>query len=171
LQVAVVGCAGKGLSDLTEIGSHARVKFTGFCDVDVSHFAQADQKFPDVPHYQDFREMFAQLGDKFDAVQVSTPDHMHAFIALEAMRRGKHVYCQKPLTHTVWEARQMRLQAAKSQVATQMGNQIHSHETYRTAVQLVRAGAIGRAALSELAGRRAAAHEAISRWVEDRRGC
>jgi hypothetical protein len=69
---------------------------------------------------------------------------MHAIIALEAMRRGKHVYCQKPLTHTVWEARQMRLQAAKSQVATQMGNQIHSHETYRTAVQLVRDGVIGK---------------------------
>ncbi len=144
LQVVGVGCAGKGLSDLTEIGSHARVKFVGFCDVDTSRFAKADQKFPDVPHFQDFREMFAKLGDGFDAVVVSTPDHMHAFIALDAMRRGKHVYCQKPLTHTVWEARQMRLQAAKSKVATQMGNQIHSASEYRTAVRLIQEGTIGK---------------------------
>jgi hypothetical protein len=77
-------------------------------------------------------------------VIVSTPDHTHAAISLDAMRRGKHVYCQKPLTHTVWEARQMRLQAKKSKVVTQMGNQIHSHEAYRTAVKLVRDGAIGK---------------------------
>lgn len=87
--------------------------------------------------------MFAKLGDKFDAVSVSTPDHMHAFIALDAMRRGKHVYCQKPLAHTVWEARQMRLQAEKSKVITQMGNQIHSNKEYRTAVKLLRDGTIG----------------------------
>ena len=144
LQVAVVGCNGQGFSDLTEIGSHARVKFTGFCDVDTARFDKADAKFPGVAHFQDFREMFAKLGDTFDAVQVSTPDHMHAFIALDAMRRGKHVYCQKPLTHTVWEARQMRLQAAKSKVITQMGNQIHSAGEYRTAVKLIRDGAIGK---------------------------
>jgi len=144
LQIAVVGCSGKGLSDLSEIGSHAKAKFTGFCDVDLTHFDKADQKFPGVPHFQDFREMFNKLGDQFDAVQVSTPDHMHAFIALEAMRRGKHVYCQKPLTHTVWEARQMRRQAAKSWVMTQMGNQIHSASEYRTAVKLVQDGVIGK---------------------------
>ena len=144
LQVAVVGCNGKGYSDLMEIGSHAKVKFTGFCDVDMSRFDKADAKFPGVPHFQDFREMFAKLGDQCDAVQVSTPDHMHAFIALDAMRRGKHVYCQKPLSHTVWEARQMRLQAAKSWVITQMGTQIHSAAEYRTAVKLARDGVIGK---------------------------
>jgi hypothetical protein len=88
--------------------------------------------------------MFSKLGGQFDAVSVSTPDHMHAFIALDAMRRGKHVFCQKPLTHTVWESRQMRLQAEKSKVITQMGNQIHSQKEYRTAVKLVRDGAIGK---------------------------
>jgi predicted dehydrogenase len=144
LQIAAVGCSGKGLSDINEIGSHAKAKYVGFCDVDTSRFDKADQKFPGVPHYQDFREMFAKLGEGFDAAIVSTPDHMHAFIALEAMRRGKHVYCQKPLAHTVWEARQMRLQAAKSKVATQMGNQIHSATEYRTAVKLIRDGAIGK---------------------------
>jgi predicted dehydrogenase len=144
LQIAAVGCSGKGLSDITEVGSHPRAKYVGFCDVDIARFDKADQKFPGVPHFQDFREMFAKLGDTFDAAIVSTPDHMHACIALDAMRRGKHVYCQKPLTHTVWEARQMRLQAAKSKVVTQMGNQIHSHEAYRTAVKLLRDGALGK---------------------------
>jgi predicted dehydrogenase len=144
LQIAAVGCSGKGFSDISEVGSHARAKYVGFCDVDTARFDKADQKFPGVAHFQDFREMFAKLGDSFDAVIVSTPDHMHAFIALDAMRRGKHVYCQKPLTHTVWEARQMRLQAAKSKVATQMGNQIHSASEYRTAVKLIRDGTIGK---------------------------
>ncbi len=144
LQVAVVGCSNRGLSDLIEIGSHPKVKFTGFCDVDTARFEGADQKFPGVAHFQDFREMFSTVGAGFDAVLVSTPDHMHAFISLEAMRLGKHLYCQKPLTHTVWEARQMRLQAARSKVVTQMGNQIHSHTAYRTGVKLVRDGVIGK---------------------------
>ena len=81
---------------------------------------------------------------EFDAVIVSTPDHMHAPIALPAMQLGKHVFCQKPLTHTVFEARQMRLAAKKYGVVTQMGNQIQSHEAYRTAVKLVHDGAIGK---------------------------
>jgi len=144
LQVAVVGANGQGLSDLGQIGSHPRVQFTGFCEVDTSRFGPADAKFPGVPHFQDFRQMFADLGDKYDAVQVSIPDHMHARVALEAMRAGKHVYCEKPLTHTVWEARQMRLQAEKSKVITQMGNQIHSASEYRTGVKLVRDGVIGK---------------------------
>jgi predicted dehydrogenase len=144
LQIVAIGCDGKGLSDITEIGSHAKARYVGFCDVDTTRFAKADAKFPGVPHFADYREMFAQLGDTFDGAIVSTPDHMHAPIALAALRRGKSVYCQKPLTHTVWEARQLRLAAAQAQVATQMGNQIHSHEAYRTAVQLVRQGAIGK---------------------------
>jgi len=144
LQIVAVGCSNKGFSDIAEIGSHAKVKYVGFCDIDSTRFDKADAKFPGVPHFVDAREAFAKLGDTFDAAIVSTPDHMHAFLALDAMRRGKHVYVQKPLTHTVWEARQMRLQAAKSKVATQMGNQIHSHEAYRTAVKLLRDGAIGK---------------------------
>jgi predicted dehydrogenase len=144
LQVAVVGANGQGLSDLTQLGSHAKLQFVGFCDVDTSRISQAAAKFPTVPHFQDFREMFDKLGDTCDAVQVSIPDHMHAFVSLDAMRRGKHVYCQKPLTHTVWEARQMRLQAAKSKLITQMGNQIHSASEYRTAVKLIRDGVLGK---------------------------
>jgi predicted dehydrogenase len=144
LQIIGVGCDGKGFSDLAEVGSHQKAKFVGFCDVDSNRFAKIDQKFPGVPRYADYREMYARLGASFDAVVVSTPDHMHAAIAIEAMRQGKHVYCQKPLSHTVWEARQMRLQAVKSKVRTQMGNQIHSASEYRTAVRLIQEGVIGK---------------------------
>src|SRR4029079_12675779 len=91
LQVAVVGANGQGLSDLSELGSHAKLKFVGFCDVDTSRIEKAAAKFPAVPHFQDFREMFTKLGETCDAVQVSIPDHMHAFVSLDAMRRGKHV--------------------------------------------------------------------------------
>lgn len=144
LHVACVGVKGMGFSDLSNIGAHEAVKFVGFCDVDATHFDQADQAFPGVPHFSDFREMLSSLGDTVDAVSVSTPDHMHAPVALAAMRAGKHVYCQKPLTHTVWEARQMRLKAEHAGVITQMGNQIHSHVAYRTGTRLIREGAIGK---------------------------
>src|SRR6185369_12888127 len=82
LQVAVVGSNGQGLSDLGEIGSHPNMQFVGFCDVDTSRLDKATAKFPGVATYQDFREMFAKLGAGLDAVQVSTPDHMHALVAL-----------------------------------------------------------------------------------------
>jgi len=144
LQLAAVGCAGKGFSDIAEVGSHAKAKYVGFCDVDTTRFDKVDAKFPGVPHFADFREMFAKLGDTFDGVIVSTPDHMHASPTIAALQRGKHVYCQKPLSHTVWEARQMRLWAEKAKVATQMGNQIHSASEYRTAVKLIRDGVIGK---------------------------
>jgi predicted dehydrogenase len=144
LQIAVMGCKGQGLSDLTQIGSHPKAKFIGFCDVDSSRFADALKKFPETPTFGDWRQMFDQLGDTLDAVQVSTPDHWHAPITLAAMKRGKHVYCQKPLTHTVWEARQVRLAAERAKVITQMGNQIHSAKEYRTAVKAIRDGVIGK---------------------------
>ena len=144
LQIVAVGCSGKGLSDIAESGSHPKAKFVAFCDVDTERFREADKKFPGTPHYQDWREMFGKLSDTFDAVTVSTPDHWHAPVAMAAMRLGKHVYCQKPLAHTVWEVRQMRRQAEISKVITQMGNQIHSHEAYRTGVKLIRDGVIGK---------------------------
>lgn len=144
LQVAVVGCGGKGFSDLNEVGSHAKVKFVGFCDVDSTRFDKADQKFPGVPHFSDFRDMYQKLGETMDAVIVATPDHMHALPSIEAMKRGCHVYCEKPLSHSVWEARQMQLHAKKAGVATQMGNQIHSAAEYRTAVRLLRNEVIGK---------------------------
>jgi predicted dehydrogenase len=97
-----------------------------------------------VPVFQHYREMFDQLGETLDAVTVSTPDHMHAYITLDAMRRGLHVYCQKPLTHNVWEARQVALQAKQSNVITRLGNQIHSHSAYRSAAKAIQSGALGK---------------------------
>lgn len=144
LQVVSVGCDGKGYDDIKEIGSHAKVRYVGFCDIDTQRFGQALQRFPGVRQFADFREMYAKLGDGFDAAVVSTPDHMHALPALLAMRAGKHVYLQKPLAHSVAEARELRLTAARMGVRTQMGNQIHSHMAYRTAVQVIQAGRIGK---------------------------
>ncbi|MCA9065338.1 MAG: Gfo/Idh/MocA family oxidoreductase, partial [Planctomycetaceae bacterium] len=144
LQIAGIGCEGKGWSDISEMASHPMAQYVGFCDVDLGRTENARKLNPDAPVSQDYRELLESLGDKVDAVTVSTPDHMHAFIGLDAMRRGKHVYCQKPLTHNVWEARQMALQAKKSNVITRLGNQIHSHRFYRTAVQAIQSGAIGK---------------------------
>lgn len=144
LQIVGVGCEGKGWSDISTIAKHPQVQYVGFCDIDLSRTQNVKQLNPDAPIVQNYRELFDQLGDKFDAATVSTPDHMHAFIALDAMRRGKHIYCQKPLTHNVWEARQMTLQAKKSGVITRMGNQIHSHGFYRSAVHAVKSGVLGK---------------------------
>jgi predicted dehydrogenase len=140
LHVAAVGCNGMGWSDISAIGSHPKVKFVGFCDIDESRFNEVDKAYPGVKHFFDYREMLTELGDRVDAVIVSTPDHMHAPIAMMAMNLGKHIYCQKPLTHTVWEARQMRLLATKNDLTTQMGNQIHSANEYRSAVRMVQEG-------------------------------
>ncbi|MCB1228223.1 MAG: Gfo/Idh/MocA family oxidoreductase [Verrucomicrobiales bacterium] len=144
LQVASIGANGMAFTDIKNIGAHPAVKYVGFCDIDSTRFDKADADFPGVPHFADFREMLAQLGDTVDAVSVGTPDHMHAWAAMSAMRAGKHVYCQKPLAHTVWEARQMRLLAEKTGVTTQMGNQIHSAIEYRLGTRLIREGAIGK---------------------------
>ncbi len=144
VQIAGIGCDGKGYSDIREMHGHPQAKLVGFCDVDLARTERVKELNPDAPVYQDYRDMLSELGDKVDAVTVSTPDHMHAFIGLDAMRQGKHVYCQKPLTHNVWEARQMALQAKKSNVITRLGNQIHSHQFYRTGVEAIRAGRIGK---------------------------
>lgn len=144
VQIASIGVEGQGYNDLHSLASHAKAAFVGFCDVDSARFKRADARVPGVPHFKDFRVMLEQLGDKVDAVNVAIPDHMHALAAISAMRRGKHVYCQKPLAQTVWESRQMRLWAEKKNVVTQMGNHIHSAVEYRLGTRLLREGAIGK---------------------------
>ncbi len=144
VQVASVGVSGMGHTDVHNISKHERVKYVGFCDIDTRNFERVDKLAPGTPHFADFRVMLEKLGDTVDAVAVSIPDHMHARVAIEAMKRKKHVYVQKPLAHTVWECRQMRLWAEKVGVVTQMGNQVHSQVEYRMATQLQRAGTIGK---------------------------
>ena len=145
LRIASIGCGGKGWSDLTATAASPKVQVVGLCDIDESekHLGQAAMKYPDAKRFTDWRKLL-DGSSEIDAVIVSTPDHMHAPISLPAMQLGKHVQCQKPLTHSVFEARQMRLAAARYKVVTQMGNQIQSHEAYRTAVKLVHDGAIGK---------------------------
>ena len=145
LNVASIGTGGKGWSDLTEIAKSPQVNIVALCDIDESapHLGRAAATFPKARRYTDWRRLLDDARD-FEAVIVSTPDHMHAPISLAAMELGKHVHCQKPLTHTVSEARQMRTAAKKAGVVTQMGNQIQSHVAYRTAVAIVHEGAIGK---------------------------
>jgi predicted dehydrogenase len=145
LRLASVGTGGKGWSDLTATAASPKVDVVALCDIDESKdfLGRAAEKYAQARRFTDWRKLLDE-NKEFDAVIVSTPDHMHAPISLPAMQLGKHVQCQKPLTHTVFEARQMRLAARKFNVVTQMGNQIQSHETYRTAVKLVHDGVIGK---------------------------
>ena len=103
LNVAAVGCGGKGLSDITEISRGNRIAF--LCDVDRNLAKGAMERFPDAKFFSDYREMFAAVADQIDVVTVSTPDHRHFPIAVEAIRRGKPVMVQKPLTNNLWECR------------------------------------------------------------------
>ena len=147
LNIASIGTGGKGWDDLTQVAKSPHVNVVALCDIDETpgHLGRAAEKFSEAKRFFDYRKLLDDANHKaFDAVIVSTPDHMHAPISLPAMQLGKHVYCQKPLTHTVHEARQMRAVATKYKLVTQMGNQIQSHQFYRTAVSLVHAGAIGK---------------------------
>ena len=140
LNVAFVGAGGRGASNLGAIGRTENV--VAFCDVDSQRAAASFRRFPKATKYQDFRVMLERQRD-IDAVVVSTPDHQHAVAAAAAIRAGKHVYCEKPLTHNVWEARQLRALAREHHVATQMGNQGTASNGLRSSVEVVRTGAIG----------------------------
>lgn len=144
LQLASIGSDGKGFSDIKAMSSHNYQEYVAFCDVDLNRTLNVKKLSPETPIYQDFREMLAEKGEEIDAVTVSTPDHMHAYASISAMKLGKHVYCQKPMTHNVWENRQMMKVARETGVITRLGNQIHSHQFYRTAVDLVQSGRIGK---------------------------
>jgi predicted dehydrogenase len=145
LRVAAIGTGNRGQADLLSVAASPRVEVAALCNVDQSkeHFGWAVEKFPQAARFSDYRQLLDKR-ELFDAVIVSTPDHMHAPIALPLMERGKHVFCQKPLTHTVDEARRMRKSAELHRIVTQMCNQIQSHSAYRTAVKLVHDGAIGK---------------------------
>ncbi|MEM7309540.1 MAG: Gfo/Idh/MocA family oxidoreductase [Planctomycetota bacterium] len=138
LRLGVIGVGNRGRSNLDGV---AHEGIAALCDVDGRFLAQAAKRFPEAKTYTDFRRMLA--AEELDAVVVSTPDHTHAVATLDALERGLHVYCEKPLTHSVAEARRVREAARRAGVATQMGTQIHAGENYRRVVELVRAGAVG----------------------------
>ncbi|MBL9093594.1 MAG: Gfo/Idh/MocA family oxidoreductase [Planctomycetaceae bacterium] len=144
LRTAHIGVGGMGGADLKSISSHPQVEVFALCDVDSERLAKALELHPKAKTYRDYRELLAALGDKIDAVAVSTPDHTHAPAALAALTAGKPVYCQKPLTHEVAEARKLRQVADERGLVTQMGIQVHSSEIYRRAVQMIQAGVIGK---------------------------
>jgi hypothetical protein len=141
LNVAAIGCGGQGGADFTEAAKTENI--TALCDVDDARASFFYGKFPTQPKYKDYRVMLDKEHKHIDAVTIAIPDFMHAPVALACMQLGKHVYCEKPLTRTPWEARLLLEAAAKYKVATQMGNQGFSHESHRVAAEMVWSGAIG----------------------------
>lgn len=141
---AAIGINGQGDSDIQALTQDSRVQVVAIADVDGRNHVAAKAKFPDARIYQDWRELFAESADRIDSVNIAVPDHMHAIIALSALKHRKHVYCQKPLTHTVSEARELREAAAAAGVVTRMGNQIQSSSEYRTAARMIQDGVIGK---------------------------
>lgn len=141
LNVAAVGCGGKGGSDISEIANGNRIAF--LCDIDKGRAKGAMEKFPDARYFSDYREMFASVADQIDVVTVSTPDHMHFPIALEAIKLGKPVFVQKPLCNNLWEARVLANMAQKKNVLTVMGNQGATMQGTRVLREWLEAGLIG----------------------------
>lgn len=143
ISFAAIGTDGKGRSDSRNATRHGPM--VAVCDVDKKKLEAAKNFFPDAKQYTDFREMLDEMGDKIDAVTVSTPDHTHAVAAVKAMKMKKHCYCQKPLTHTIYEARVMGEVARANGVVTQMGNQGTSENGVRKAAAILRSGKLGTA--------------------------
>ncbi len=139
LNLAIVGSGGRGAANLGGVSSE---NIVALCDVDRAANAKAATSHPHARQEADFRKLFDREKE-FDAVVVSTCEHTHAMVTLAALRSGKHVYCEKPLTHNIAEARVIREAAAKTKLATQMGTQIHAGDNYRRVVELIQTNAIG----------------------------
>lgn len=143
LNIAGIGVGGKGESDLAEFSKSPNANIVALVDVDDTRAKKSRERFPKATYYRDFREMLAKEKNNIDAVSVSTPDNTHAVAALAAMQLGKHVYCQKPMTHDIYEARILTEAAKKYKVVTQMGNQGGSGDGVRKMKEIVDAGMIG----------------------------
>ena len=142
IAMAGIGIGGKGAGDVDDASKAGDL--VAICDVDEKVLNNVgEKKYPKAKRYTDFRKMFDEMGKSIDAVTVSTPDHAHTTIALTAMRMGKHCFCQKPLTHTLYEARLMAKVARDMKVATQMGNQGTADPTLRKTVAAIQAGTLG----------------------------
>ncbi len=141
IRYGCIGVGGKGASDSTAAGEHGKV--VAMCDIDEEILGKKKAEFGDAKTFYDFRKMMDEMGDSIDAVTVSTPDHTHAVAALYAMRMGKHIYCQKPLTHSIEEARLMGTVAKEMNLVTQMGNQGTALSNLRESAALIRKGIVG----------------------------
>lgn len=144
LRTAHIGLGGMGQADLASISLHSNVDVVALCDVDSSVLAQVSAKFPNAKTYKDYRVMLKEMSKDIDAVIVSTPDHSHAPASMMAMEMNKPVYCQKPLTHYVKEARAMDKIAKDKKLVTQMGIQVHSFYDYKLATLLIQSGIVGK---------------------------
>jgi predicted dehydrogenase len=144
LRHASFGSAGMAWADIGELTKLKELQLVAVAEVDLNRTAELKKKFPEVKIYQDWRKLLDEEGRNIDSVNVSTPDHMHAPIAMSAMQLGKHVYCQKPLAHDLQEVRKLAEYARSKNLVTQMGIQIHSVGHYRLASQLVQKGVIGK---------------------------
>jgi len=142
LNIAFVGAGGRGAALIDEFAKLGE-NIVALCDVDWNMAAGSFKKFPNAKRYFDFRKMLDDMHNQIDAVVVATADHTHAVASVAAMKLGKHVYCEKPLTYCVWEARVMREVAKQQKVATQMGNQGMGSSGTRQLIEIIRSGAIG----------------------------
>lgn len=140
LNVACIGTANRAAEDIKGVQHEAVV---ALCDVDAKNLERKLKEIPEARPYEDYRELIDTEGDRIDAVVIGVTDHHHAPASIRAIRAGKHVYCEKPLTHTVQEARIIAEAAKKAGVATQLGTQIHAGDNYRRVVEVIRAGVIG----------------------------
>ena len=140
LNIAAIGVGGRGWADIQAVKSQ---NIVALCDVDQRRTGEAYKEFPAAKRYHDFRKMLDEMETGIDAVTVATPDHTHAVASMDAMRRGMHVYCEKPLAHSVFEIRELQKAAKKNNVITQVGNQGNSFETIRMFCEWIWDGAIG----------------------------
>jgi len=141
LNIAGIGVGGQGAGDIRSVSGGNNI--VALCDVDTRRAAETLKQFPDAKQYRDFRKMFDEMAKGIDAVVVATPDHNHAVAAMAAIKRGKHVYCEKPLAHSVYEVRELMKAAREHKVVTQLGNQGHSSDTIRMFCEWIWDGAIG----------------------------
>lgn len=141
LNIAGIGVGGQGAGDLEAVANNNNI--VALCDVDSARSAGTFKKFADAKPYKDFRKMFDELEKSIDAVVVATPDHFHAVAAISAIKRGKHVYCEKPLAHSIHEVRELMKAAKEHKVVTQLGNQGHSFDSIRNFCEWIWDGAIG----------------------------
>ena len=148
LKLAFIGVGGRGGANLRTLAATQQIDVAAICDVDSRFLDNAAELFPAASKFRDFRKLYDAVGNDVDGVVVSTAEHTHAYATMPALQLGKHVYCEKPLAYNVDETRQITVAAAKANVATQMGTQIHAGKNYHQVVELIQSGVIG--AVSEV---------------------